>query len=75
MRPLAQAAERLGRSDLLPVWCGQGAALGRPEPAAALTRRLAAEACELLAAPAKIIRIDPQGRIPSRLSNGSSTGG
>jgi len=74
LRPLAQAAERLGYSDLLPVWCGQGAALGAPESAAALTQRLAAETCELLAAPAKIIRIDSPGRAPSQLPNGSSTG-
>jgi nitronate monooxygenase len=50
LRRLAQAADFRGRSDLLSVWCGQGAPLCSSERAAVLTRRLAKGARELLAA-------------------------
>ena len=42
LAPLRAAAEAQGRSDFTSMWAGQAAPLGRPEPAEALTRRLAA---------------------------------
>ncbi|HEV7661426.1 MAG TPA: nitronate monooxygenase [Allosphingosinicella sp.] len=45
--PLASAA--LAPLGLKPMWAGQAAALGRPEPARALTERLGREALALLA--------------------------
>lgn len=48
LAPLRKAAEAKGEYGFGPMWTGQAAALGRPEPAAALTRRLAAEALALL---------------------------
>jgi nitronate monooxygenase len=42
--PLRSRAEATGSGDFSPLWAGQAAALGRAEPAADLTRRLAAEA-------------------------------
>ena len=42
LAPLRAAAEARGRNDFTAMWAGQGAPLGRPEPAEALTRRLAA---------------------------------
>jgi nitronate monooxygenase len=50
LRPLSQASERMGRSDFMAIWCGQGAPLCAKQPAAALTRRLAKEACALIGA-------------------------
>jgi nitronate monooxygenase len=46
--PLASAA--LAPLGLKPMWAGQAAALGRPEPARALTERLGREALALLGA-------------------------
>jgi nitronate monooxygenase len=46
--PLADAA--LAPLGLKPMWAGQAAALGRPEPARALTERLGREALALLGA-------------------------
>lgn len=46
--PLRQKAEAAGSGDFSPLWAGQSAALGRELPAGELTRRLAAEALELL---------------------------
>ena len=48
LAPLRKAAEAQGEYGFGPMWAGQAAALGRPEPAAALTRRVAAEALALL---------------------------
>jgi nitronate monooxygenase len=45
---IRKAAEAKGEYGFGPMWAGQAAPLGRPEPAAALTRRLAAEALALL---------------------------
>jgi len=51
LAPLRAHAESEGRGDYSPLWAGQGVALARSEPAAALTRRLglAALAIEELA--------------------------
>ena len=38
--PLRRAAAAVGRGDLLSEWCGQGAGLVRPQPAAELVTRL-----------------------------------
>ncbi|THD37980.1 MAG: 2-nitropropane dioxygenase [Sphingomonas sp.] len=48
LAPLRMAAEADGRGDYSPLWAGAGAARVRPEPAEALTRRLAAESLALL---------------------------
>ena len=48
LAPLRTAAEARGEYGFGPMWAGEAASLGRPEPAAALTRRLAAEALALL---------------------------
>lgn len=48
LAPLRAHAEAKGRGDYSPLWAGTGAARVRPEPAGALTRRLAAEALALL---------------------------
>jgi nitronate monooxygenase len=48
--PLRRAAEQKGRDDFSALWAGQAAALGRAMPAADLTRLLAREAKERLAA-------------------------
>ncbi len=45
---LRRAAEAKGDGGFSPLWSGQPAALARPEPAAELTRRLAAETLALL---------------------------
>jgi nitronate monooxygenase len=50
LAPLRAAAEKSGSGDFSPLWSGQAAALGRPMPAAELTRRLAADALERLKA-------------------------
>lgn len=42
--PLRAEAERRGAVDFSPLWCGQGAPLGREMPARALTATLAREA-------------------------------
>lgn len=42
--PLRAAAEKAGTGDFSPLWSGQAAALGRPVPAAELTRALAMDA-------------------------------
>jgi nitronate monooxygenase len=44
LAPLRAKAEAQGSGDFSPMWAGQAAALGRPMPAGALTRTLAAEA-------------------------------
>jgi len=48
MAPLRAKAEAQGSTDFSPLWTGQAAALGRPLPAAEVTRRLVAETDELL---------------------------
>ena len=48
-RDLMAAARAAGRSDLVALWSGQGAALGRELPAAELVARLAAETDSTLA--------------------------
>jgi len=48
LAPLRAKAEADGRGDYSPLWAGTGAARVRPEPAEALTRRLAAETLSLL---------------------------
>jgi nitronate monooxygenase len=48
--PLRSKGEAIGSGDFTPLWSGQAAALGRELPAADLTRTLAAEASERLAA-------------------------
>jgi nitronate monooxygenase len=48
LAPLRARAEAQGSGDFTPMWAGQAAALGRPMPAAELTRTLAAEALALL---------------------------
>jgi nitronate monooxygenase len=42
LAPLRAHAESAGRDDFTPLWAGQGVALARDEPAAALTERLGA---------------------------------
>jgi nitronate monooxygenase len=48
LAPIRSAAEKKGEFGFGPMWAGQAAPLGRPEPAAALTRRLAAQALAIL---------------------------
>lgn len=48
LAPLRTHAEADGRGDYSPLWAGTGASRVRPEPAEALTRRLAAEVFALL---------------------------
>ena len=48
LAPLRARAEADGRGDYSPLWAGTGASRVRPEPAEALTRRLAAETLALL---------------------------
>lgn len=48
LAPLRAAAEKKGSPDFSPIWSGQAAALGRPAPAAELTRLLAADALKRL---------------------------
>jgi nitronate monooxygenase len=48
LAPLRAATEPAGSGDFMSLWSGQSAALCREEPAGALTRRLAAEALELI---------------------------
>ncbi|MDB5678463.1 nitronate monooxygenase family protein [Sphingomonas bacterium] len=48
LAPLRAHAEAEGRGDYSPLWAGTGASRVRPEPAEALTRRLAAETLALL---------------------------
>lgn len=48
LAPLRAKAEADGRGDYSPLWAGTGAARVRPEPAEALTRRLAANTLALL---------------------------
>ncbi|HUK60957.1 MAG TPA: nitronate monooxygenase family protein [Stellaceae bacterium] len=48
LAPLRAKAEAQGSGDFSPLWAGQAAALGRALPAAEATRRLAAEAQELM---------------------------
>jgi nitronate monooxygenase len=50
LAPLRAKAEAQGSGDFSPMWAGQAAALGRAEPAAEVTRTLAAQAQELLRA-------------------------
>lgn len=52
LAPLRAHAEAQGRPDYSPLWAGAGAPLVRPEPAEALTRRLAIETAALLSEPA-----------------------
>lgn len=53
LAPLRAAAEKAGIGDFTPLWSGQASALGRPMPAAELTRKLAEEALNRLKFPAK----------------------
>jgi nitronate monooxygenase len=48
LAPLRAKAEAAGSGDFSPMWCGQGAALGRDLPAGEMTKALAAEAQALL---------------------------
>ena len=48
--PLRGHTEPQGSGDFMSLWAGQAAALGREMPAGELTRRLAAEAVEMLSA-------------------------
>jgi nitronate monooxygenase len=48
LAPIRKAAEQRGEFGFGPMWAGQAGPLGRPEPAAALTRRLAADALAIL---------------------------
>jgi len=48
LAPIRAAAEAQGEYGFGPLWAGQAAALGEPLPAAALTRKLAADALALL---------------------------
>jgi nitronate monooxygenase len=48
LMPLRAKAEAKGSSDFSSLWAGQAAGLGRAEPAAEMTRRLAAETQALL---------------------------
>jgi nitronate monooxygenase len=50
LAPLRAKAEAKGSGDFSPLWAGQAAALGRTMPAGELTRKLAAEALERMAA-------------------------
>ncbi len=47
--PLRKHAEENGSSDFSPLWAGQAAALGSPQPAGDFTRELAAKTLERLA--------------------------
>ncbi len=47
--PLRAAAEKRGSGDFSPLWAGEAAALGREESAEAVTRRLWAEAVDVMA--------------------------
>lgn len=49
LAPLRAAAEQRGEYGFGPMWAGQAAPLGQPQPAAELTRRLAVEALATLA--------------------------
>ena len=49
LTPLRAAAEAQGSGDFMPLWAGQGAALGRERGAGELTQELAAQALALLA--------------------------
>lgn len=48
LAPLRAAAEARGSADFTPLWAGQGAPLARAQPAAEITRRIAAEALQRL---------------------------
>ncbi len=48
LAPLRAKAEAEGRDDFTNLWAGQAAALSSPQPAAELTRELAADAARLL---------------------------
>ena len=48
LAPIRAAAEKRGEYGFGPMWAGQAAPLGRPLPAAELTRKLAAEALAML---------------------------
>jgi nitronate monooxygenase len=48
--PLKAAAEKLGKVDFTNLWAGQAVRLGRPMPAAELTRALAGDALKRLSA-------------------------
>jgi nitronate monooxygenase len=48
LAPLRAHAESEGRGDYSPLWAGQGVALARVEPAAALTRRLGEAALAMM---------------------------
>jgi nitronate monooxygenase len=48
VNPLRAASEKAGSLDYMQMWAGQAAALARAMPAAEFTRRLAADALELL---------------------------
>jgi nitronate monooxygenase len=48
LAPIRAAAEERGEYGFGPMWAGQSAPLGRPMPAAELTRRIAADALAIL---------------------------
>ena len=48
LAPIRTAAEKLGEYGFGPMWAGQSAPLGKPLPAAALTRMIAADALAIL---------------------------
>ncbi|MBA4341351.1 MAG: 2-nitropropane dioxygenase [Methylibium sp.] len=48
LAPLRAAAEARGSADFTPLWAGQAASLARAQPAAEITRRIAAEALRCL---------------------------
>ena len=47
--PLKTAAEKLGRTDFTNLWAGQAVRMGTEQPAAELTRALAADALKRMA--------------------------
>ena len=48
LAPLRVIAQERGDYDFGPMWAGQAGPLGQPLPAAALTRKLAADALKIL---------------------------
>jgi nitronate monooxygenase len=66
-RKLRRAAVAAGNGEYLPMWAGQGVALARAMPAAALVQSLVAEAQVALAgAAARFARTDVTGTRPAR---------
>jgi nitronate monooxygenase len=48
LAPIRAAAEKQGEYGFGPMWAGQSAPLGKPQPAAELTRKIAADALAIL---------------------------